>query len=104
VISDSGGAYISEAFAGVWRRLEIAHPTIVSTQGQSSMNLMETHFNMQRRLDDYQFSLTRTPREFEEAHQRFIELDNTTAHQGLRKAQFASPLPLHVLGDAKGRL
>jgi hypothetical protein len=68
------------------------------------MNLMETHFNIQRRLYDYQFSLTRTPREFEEAHQRFIELYNTTAHQGLLKAQFASPIPLHVLGDAKGRL
>jgi transposase InsO family protein len=104
VISDSGGAYISEAFEGVCRRLEIDHPTIVSTQGQSYMNLMETHFNIQRRLYDYQFSLTRTPLEFEEAHQRFMELYNTTAHQGLLKAQFASPIPLHVLGEAKGRL
>ena len=104
VISDSGGAYISEAFDGVCRRLEIDHPTIVSPQGQSYMNLMETHFNIQRRLYDYQFSLTRTPIEFEQAHQRFLELYNTTAHQGLLKEQWASPIPLDVLGEAKGRL
>src|SRR2546428_3915849 len=103
VISDSGGAYISEAFEGVCRRLEIDHITIVSTQGQSYMNLMETHFNIQRRLYDYQFALTRTPLEFEQAHQRFLELYNTTAHQGLLKEQWASPIPLDVLGAAQGR-
>jgi transposase InsO family protein len=104
VISDSGGAFISEAFAGVCTRLGIDHQTIVSTEGQSYMNLMETHFNIQRRLYDYQFSLTRTPLEFEEVHQRFMEIYNTTAHQGLLKEQFASPIPLHVLGEVKGRL
>jgi transposase InsO family protein len=104
VISDSGGAFISNAFEGVCTRLDIDHHTIVSTEGQSYMNLMETHFNIQRRVYDYQFSLTRTPLEFEEAHQRFLELYNTTAHQGLLKAQFASPIPLHVLGEVKGRL
>src|SRR5712671_7965597 len=64
----------------------------------------ETHFNIQRRLYDYQFSLTRTPLEFEQAHQRFLELYNTTAHQGLLKEQWASPIPLDVLGAAQGRL
>jgi hypothetical protein len=84
--------------------LEIQHEPIVSAQGESYKNLMETHFNIQRRLYDYQFSLTQTPLEFEEAHQHFLELYNTTAHQGLLKEQFASPIPLHVLGEAKGRL
>jgi hypothetical protein len=104
LISDSGGAFISDAFEGVCTRLEIDHQTIVSTQGQSYMNLMETHFNIQRRLYDYQLALTRTPCEFAEAHQRFLALYNTTAHQGLLKERFASPIPLHVLGDSKGRL
>jgi len=49
-ISDSGGAFISDAFEGVCTRLGIDHQTIVSTEGQSSMHLMETHFNIQRRL------------------------------------------------------
>jgi len=104
LISDSGGAFISDAFEGVCTRLDIDHQTIVSTQGQSYMNLMETHFNIQRRLYDYQLALTRTPCEFDEAHQRFLALYNSTAHQGLLKERFASPIPLHVLGDSKGRL
>ena len=103
-IADSGGAFISEAFAGACTRLGIDHQTMVSPEGQSDMNLMETHCNMQRRVYDDQFSLTRTPLECEEAHQRFLDLYNTTAHQGLLKAQCASPLPLHVLGEVKGRL
>jgi transposase InsO family protein len=104
VISDSGGAFIADAFEGVCTRLDIDHQTIISTQGQSYMNLMETHFNIQRRLYDYQLALTRTPCEFAEAHQRFLALYNTTAHQGLLKERFVSPIPLHVLGDSKGRL
>jgi hypothetical protein len=104
LISDSGGAFISDAFEGVCTRRAIDHQTIVSTAGQSYMNLMETHFNIQRRLYDYQLALTRTPHEFDEAHQQFLALYNTTAHQGLLKEGFASPIPLHVLGESKGRL
>src|SRR5499433_1138024 len=65
---------------------------------------METHFNIQRRLYDYQLALTRTPHEFDQAHQRFLALYNSTAHQGLLKEHFASPIPLHVLKESKGRL
>jgi hypothetical protein len=64
---------------------------------------METHFNVQRRLYDYQFSLTTTPMEFEQAHQAFMELYNTTAHQGLIQDHCDPPIPLAVLGEAKGR-
>jgi hypothetical protein len=104
LISDSGGAFISDAFEGVCTRLAIDHKTIISTEGQSYQNLLETHFNIQRRVYDYQLALTRTPREFEEAHQRFLNLYNTTAHQGLLKEHFTPPIPLHVLGESKGRL
>jgi|SRR5215469_4027117 len=103
MISDSGGAYISEDFEAVCTRLQIDHATIVSTQGQSYMNLIETHFNIQRRLFDYQFALTQTPREFEQVHQTFIQIYNSTAHQGLLQEKFAPPIPLQVLGEAKGR-
>ena len=64
---------------------------------------METHFNIQRRLFDYQFSLTQTPAEFEQGHQRFMQIYNTTAHQGLLKDKLTPPIPLQVLGEAKGR-
>ena len=48
--------------------------------------------------------MTRTPHEFDEAHQRFLDLYNTTAHQGLLKERLTPPIPLHVLGASKGRL
>ena len=104
LVSDSGGAYTSEAFEAVCGRLEIDHKTIVSTQGESYLNWIETHFNIQRRLFDYQFSLTQTPAELEQVHQRFIQTYNTIAHEGLVKEGFASPIPIQVLADAKGRL
>jgi hypothetical protein len=53
---------------------------MVRTQGQSYLNWIETHFNMQRRLYDYQFALTRTPAELEHLHQIFIETYNTTLY------------------------
>jgi hypothetical protein len=59
---------------------------------------------VQRRLYDYRFSLTRTPAEFEQCHQAFIQTYNTTAHQGLLKERFTPPLPLEVLGSATGRV
>ena len=65
-VSDSGGAYTSNDFEAVCTRLQIHHETIVSTQGESYQNLMETHFNIQRRLYDYQFSLARTPAALEQ--------------------------------------
>jgi hypothetical protein len=54
----------------------------------SDMNLIETHFNIQRRLFDYQFALTQTPMEFEQTHQEFIQIYNSTAHYGLLKEKF----------------
>ena len=104
LMSDSGGAFISEAFEGVWTRWGLDHTPSVSTEGQSSMHRMESHVNIQRRVDASQFALTQTPLEFEEAHQHFLERYNTPAHQGLLKEHVASPLPLHGLGEATGRL
>jgi transposase InsO family protein len=104
LVSDSGGAYTSNDFEAVCSRLRIQHETIESTKGESYQNLMETHFNIQRRLYDYQFSLARTPAEFEQCHQAFIRTYNTTAHQGLLKDQRFPPIPIEVLGEAKGRL
>ena len=104
LISDKGGAYISDLFEAVCVRLGIDHKTITGTDGESYKNLIETHFNIQRRLYDYQFSLSRTPIEFEQAHQRFLELYNSTAHYGLLQEKFEPPIPLEVLGEAKGRL
>jgi hypothetical protein len=65
---------------------------------------METHVNIQRRLYDDQFSLARTPAELEQRHQAFLQLYNTTAHQGLLKDRRLPPIPIEVLGAAQGRI
>jgi hypothetical protein len=75
----------------------------VSTQGQSYLNWIETHFNIQRRLYDYQFALACTPRDLEQRHQAFIHTYNTTAHQGLLADQRLAPIPVAILGTAQGR-
>ena len=80
LISDSGGAFISNDFEAVGRRLQIHHEPMESTKGGSYLNWMETHFNVQRRLYDYQFSLTATPVEFEQAYLAFIALYNSTIY------------------------
>jgi hypothetical protein len=56
LVSDSGGASTSADFEAVCTRLQIQHETIVSTPGESYLNGMETHCNIQRRLYDDQFS------------------------------------------------
>jgi transposase InsO family protein len=103
LISDSGGAFTARAFKAVWARLQIRHEMIESTKGESDQNLMETHFNIQRRLYDDQFSVTTTPAAFEPAHPACITTYHTTAHQGLLNDQFDPPIPLQVLGEATGR-
>jgi hypothetical protein len=103
-VSDSGGAYTSNTFEAVCTRLHLSHETIQSTKGESYQNLVETHFNIQRRLYDYQFSLAQTPLELEQRHRAFIQTYNMTAHQGLLNDQRLPPMPVEVLGEAKGRM
>jgi Homeodomain-like domain len=104
LISDSGGAFTSNEVTAVLKRLAITPNPLVSTHGDSYKNLLETHFNIQRRLYDYQFAQTTTPPELEQMHQRFMTTYNTTAHYGLWQEGFTPPIPMRVLGDAKGRL
>ena len=103
LISDSGGAFTSNDFEAVCRRLGIEHNPIESTKGASYLTWLETHCNISRRLFDYQCSLTTTPGEFERGHHTFIETYNTSAPQGLLTDQVSPPSPRHVLGEAKGR-
>ena len=103
LVSDSRGAYTSDVFEAVCKRLEIDHKTIVSTQGQSYRNWIETHFNIQRRLYDYQFSLARILSDLEQRHQAFIQRCNTTAHPGLLTDQCLPPIPVEVLEAAQSR-
>jgi hypothetical protein len=48
--------------------------------------------------------LAQTPLELEQRHRAFIQTYNTTAHQSLLNDRRLPPLPVEVLGEAKGRL
>jgi transposase InsO family protein len=104
LVSDSGGAYLSNEFQAVCARLGITHHPIESSKGESYKNWIETHFNIQRRLYDYKFSLAQTVAEFERLHEEFIQVYNTTAHQGLLEEGFHPPIPLTVLGSVRGKV
>jgi len=103
LLSDSGGAFTSNEFEAVCTRLQIDPKPIESPKGESYLHWMETHCNVQRRLSDSPCSLTPTPMELAQAHQACMELYNPTAHQGLLQDPFDPPIPLVVLGEAKGR-
>jgi hypothetical protein len=103
LISDSGGAFTSNAVKAVLKRWQSEPNPLVSPQGERYKNLMETHCNIQRRLYDYPFSLTTPPVELAQVHQAFLETYNTTAHEGVLKDGFHPPVPLQVLGEAQGR-
>jgi hypothetical protein len=104
VLSDSGGAFTSNDVKAVLKRWHMEPNPLLSTQGESDKNLLEPPCNIQRRLDDYHFSLTPPPVAFEQAHQAFRAMYNTTAHEGVLKDGFHPPVPLQVLGEAKGRM
>ena len=75
----------------------------MSPQGQSYLNGIETHLDIQRRLYDSQFSFACPPRALAQRHQAFLHTSNTTAHQGLLTDQRLPPIPVEVLGAAQGR-
>jgi hypothetical protein len=75
----------------------------VRTQGESYLNWIETHCNLQRRLYDDHLSRARTAGDLAQCHQAFIHTANTTAHQGLLTDQRLPPIPVEVLGAAQGR-
>ena len=52
LLSDSGGAFTSNECEAVCPRLQIDPRPMERTKGESSLNGMETHFNVQRRLYD----------------------------------------------------
>ena len=78
-------------------------PNFINSSALRKRHSIETHFDIQRRLYDYQFSLARTPSNLAQRYQAFIQTYNTTAHQGLLADQRLPPIPVEILGEAQGR-
>jgi putative transposase len=101
IVSDNGSVFTAEAFLRVLNGLGIEPCPIES--GQAWQNLVETQFNVQRRLADSQFIQAETFGEIEDAHAAFIQLFNTTRHWSHRDRTDDRLTPVAVLDGRLGR-
>lgn len=101
IVSDNGSVFTAEAFLRVLDGLGIEPCPIES--GQAWQNLIETQFNVQRRLADAQFIHAETFGEIEDAHAAFIQLFNTTRHWAHRNRTDDRLTPVAVLEGRLGR-
>jgi transposase InsO family protein len=102
IVSDNGSVFTAEAFMRVLEGLDIQPCPIES--GQAWQNLIETQFNIQRRLADAKFKQAETFAEMQDQHATFIQLFNTTRHWAHRDRTDDCLTPVAVLGGQLGRL
>jgi hypothetical protein len=98
---DNAAIFKAEAFMRVLEGLDIEPCPIES--GQSWQNLIETQFNIQRRLADAAFTQAETLTEIEDAHAAFVQLFNTTRHWAHRDRIDDRLTPVAVLDGRLGR-
>jgi transposase InsO family protein len=101
IVSDNGSVFTAEAFMRVLEGLDIEPCPIES--GQAWQNLIETQFNVQRRLADAKFIRAETFGEIENAHAAFVQLFNTTRHWAHRDRTDDRLTPVAVLDGRLGR-
>jgi hypothetical protein len=82
-------------------RLEIQPCPIEA--GQAWQNLIESQFNVQRRLADAKFIQAETFAELQDQHAAFIQMFNTTRHWAHRERTDDCLTPIAVLGGRLGR-
>lgn len=102
IVSDNGSVFTAEAFMRVLEELDIQPCPIES--GQAWQNLIESQFNVQRRLADAKFKQAETFTEIQDQHATFIQLFNTTRHWAHRDRTDRCLTPVAVLGGRLGRL
>jgi transposase InsO family protein len=101
IVSDNGSVFTADAFLRALDGLGIEPCPIES--GQAWQNLLETQFNVQRRLADAKFIQAETFTEIEDAHAAFIQLFNTTRHWAHRDRTDDRLTPVTVLDGRLGR-
>lgn len=96
LLSDHGGASLSDDVAAVGPRLGLPPPTSPRPQGASDPNRRDPPGNRHRRVEADPCAWTRPPRACAPAPQDGLPLSHTTAPQGVRTAPGRPPLPLDV--------
>ena len=101
IVSDNASVFTADAFLDVLDGLEI-QPCPIEKR-QSWQSLIETQFNIQRRLADAKFKQADTFEEIQDQHAAFIQLFNTTRHWAHRDRMDGCLTPISVLAGRLGR-
>ena len=101
IVSDSGGAFTSEDYRRTCSRLGIEVHYIEAQQ--SWQNLIETHFNIQRKMTDHKFESLTTEAQLQAEHTAFLNLYNSMGHAAHQKRRDGKSTPQDVLSWVRGQ-
>jgi putative transposase len=101
LVSDGGSVFKATHVKAIYAALGIQHTRI--DPGQAWQSYIETHFNVQRRLADWDFSQAQTWSELKDAHKKWMTDYSYQDHWAHLKRADRRRSPADVLGWATGR-
>ena len=102
LVSDGGSVFKAKQALEIYRRLNIAKHQI--DKGQAWQNYIETMFNVQRRMADYEFAKATLWKELQGAHDQWINDYNHQVHWAHRFREDGRESPAEVLDWVYGRV
>ncbi len=100
LVSDGGSIFKATQARAIYKALNIRKERI--KKRQSWQNLIETHFNTQRRMADFHFERAQTWEEMLAAHEQWVVAFNYQEHWAHRERQDNRHSPAEVLGWTTG--
>ena len=101
LVSDGGSVFKATHVKAIYAALGIQHTRI--DPGQAWQSYIETHFNVQRRMADWDFSQAQTWSELKDAHKKWMTDYSYQDHWAHLKRADRRRSPADVLGWATGR-
>ncbi len=102
LITDNGGVFRAKQLLAICEALDIEKEYIHARQ--SWENLVETHFNVMRRMSQVHFEQVTSWQGAKLAHERFVTDYNAQPHWAHRKRDDHRLSPAEVLGQETGKL
>ncbi|MDP9373819.1 MAG: helix-turn-helix domain-containing protein [Chloroflexota bacterium] len=101
LVTDGGGVFRAKQALAIYDKLGIRKEQIARRQPWQS--LIETQFNVQRRMADWPFAQATTWSDLVAAHDRFVADFNYQAHWAHRRREDGRHSPAEVLGWVSGK-
>jgi len=102
LVSDSGGIFVSKQAKFIYARLHIQKEQIHKKQAWE--NLIETQFNLQRRLADFHFAQVTSWEGAKLEHEWWMAAHNEESHWAHRQRGDGKRTPTEVLDQALGHV